>query len=410
MFALNIVVANLLGKESFGQYSMVYSTLLAFSFIAQVATGFTATKYVAEFRISDPERAGRILGLCSLVSLLTAFIATALLVFAAPTLAGSFLKAPGLSSAFVFGAGYVFFSAINGYQEGALAGLEGYRTLGRAGALLGITHLTLASWAAWLWGLEGAFAGIVVSSSIRWLSFHLLLKKEGRLKGVQLSYRGLKTERPLLFKFALPAALPAFTTMPAIWLANAVLARTEDGYAQLALFSAAMNAKTLVVFLPSILNRVSMSLLNNQKGQGDMLRYQRLYWTNLKLVFLFAVGGAVVVAVCGQALLSLYGSQFLIGYPVLLTMVVSAILESTALAVYQVISARERMWLSFFVYALPRDVSLILLAYLLAPVYGALGLASAYACAWLLVLLTVSLAVSNIGINIVPAATRDSGQ
>src|ERR1700758_2943204 len=49
-FLTNIAIANLLGREIFGQYGMLQSTLMTFVGIAQAAGGITATKYVAEFR------------------------------------------------------------------------------------------------------------------------------------------------------------------------------------------------------------------------------------------------------------------------------------------------------------------------------------------------------------------------
>jgi len=79
VFLSNVIIANLLGREIFGEYGMIQSTLLTVSGIAQVATGITATKYVAEYRSTDKEKTGRILGLCSTVTFLTGCVATLLL-------------------------------------------------------------------------------------------------------------------------------------------------------------------------------------------------------------------------------------------------------------------------------------------------------------------------------------------
>src|SRR5512140_3019604 len=73
--ALNVSVARLLGREAFGQFGMVLSAITAVSGIAQLAMGYTTTKLVAEFRTNDPERAGRIIGLSSIVSIVTGSLA-----------------------------------------------------------------------------------------------------------------------------------------------------------------------------------------------------------------------------------------------------------------------------------------------------------------------------------------------
>ena len=123
---VNIIVARILMKQSFGEYAMVYGTVLTASTLAQLAMGYTATKYIAEFRSSDPERAGRIMGLCVTISALMAGAGTILLIAIAPWLAGTILKAPHLAIALMIGSGFLFFSSINGYQTGALSGLEAY--------------------------------------------------------------------------------------------------------------------------------------------------------------------------------------------------------------------------------------------------------------------------------------------
>ena len=48
--ALNLVSANLLGRFAFGEFTVVQGTLSTVGALAQVATGYTATKYVAELR------------------------------------------------------------------------------------------------------------------------------------------------------------------------------------------------------------------------------------------------------------------------------------------------------------------------------------------------------------------------
>jgi hypothetical protein len=57
----------------------------------------------------------------------------------------------------------------------------------------------------------------------------------------------------------------------------------------------------------------------------------------------------------------------------------ASVFECVALASYQIVQAQERMWLSFFAIALPRDAMIAALAYLLTPHQGAMGLAISYA-------------------------------
>ena len=57
VFAANVMIANRLGPQVFGEFSLLQNTALTLGAIAQVATGITATRYIAEYRASDPEPA-----------------------------------------------------------------------------------------------------------------------------------------------------------------------------------------------------------------------------------------------------------------------------------------------------------------------------------------------------------------
>ena len=160
---VNIIVARILMKQTFGEYAMVQSTLLTVAVLSQLATGYTALKYIAEFRSSDPERAGRIMGLCALVSALMAGVGTLLLIAMAPWLAGVILKAPHLANALMIGSGFLFFSAINGYQLGALSGFEAFGSLAKAGVASGIVAVAAISLGAWWGGLNGTLIGLSIN-------------------------------------------------------------------------------------------------------------------------------------------------------------------------------------------------------------------------------------------------------
>src|SRR4029077_14058324 len=73
-FVANIVIANLLSWQTFGEYARVQSTLTALAFVIQFGMGYTSTKYVAELRSTDPRRAGNILGMLYALSIIVAGI------------------------------------------------------------------------------------------------------------------------------------------------------------------------------------------------------------------------------------------------------------------------------------------------------------------------------------------------
>ena len=396
VFVTNLVLARMLGKEAFGEFAMIQSTLLTLASVAQIATGFTVTKYVAEFRDVDKLRTGRVLGLCSMLTVGTGLMGTILLLIGAPWLADHALNASHLYPELLISASFVLFAVMNGYQIGALAGLEGYRMISVSGAILGGAHLAICWTATSVWALEGAVVGLTISALLRWVIYSVALRRELDSRGIIVRRREGFQERDILLKFALPAALSGFTTTPAIWLGNALLVRQVDGFSEMGIYTAANNFRMMVLFLPTLVNGVSGAILNNHRGQGNVEAYRSAYVLNLKATVISAVAGAVAMALVGEWAMQAFGSAFVATSVkfVILFMALSVALESAGIAVYQLISSHGHMWLSFSAIALPRDVLTVVTAYWLTPLYGAAGLAATYAIAFLFSLL-VMLCISS---------------
>lgn len=399
IFATNISLANMLGKSIFGEYAFLYSTVLAIGTLAQFGTGLTVLKYVAEFRAADPERAARILSLCRTITIITGLLAAITLLLAAHWLAISVLKRTALGLETQVVAGYLWFSVMTGVQIGALAGLERYRSIARAIATHAPLHAIACLFGAWRWGLLGAVGGLAVSALLRWIIFEVTLFKDARRAGVRLHCGGSWAEVRVVGHFAIPAALSGLSTLPAQWAAAAFLVSTPGGHGEMALYAAANNLRNLILFVPGVIHSAGTSLLNNTRRSANGASYKSLFWMNLRATGGAAIIGAVVVSAFGVKLLSLYGHSFEAGYGALVLLLCGAVFDAVGLGIYQLIQIQERMWLSLFAVALPRDLLLISLAYLLVPQYGAYGLAGAFSGSSLLALLATVIIGAYIGLD-----------
>ena len=399
---VNVIVARILGeahREAFGQFSVLRNTTLTVAAVAQLAVGLTATKYIAEFRSVNKGKAGRILALCSIGSTFTAVLGALALLVAAGPLAAGVLERPELATGLRLVSAAVLFAVLNGYQVGALAGLEAYRGIARAGIISGIICVA-AAWAAtsW-WGVQGAIAVLVISPLARWAVTWTFLRAAVRREGLKVSYRQARREWPILLRFALPAAVAGLTTMPARWLANAVLIRQPHGVDLTGLYTAADSFRMLALVVPLLISSVSLSIINHLKGLADERRYRKVFWANL-----IAVAAAAGVLALGMALLApwvlgAFGKSFSEGRGVLAVLMLSTVPEALAMAMFVVIQSREKMWQLLAFNALPRDVSIVVLAYVLVPRYQAEGLAAAYALSRVVSLVANVAILSRIGLG-----------
>jgi O-antigen/teichoic acid export membrane protein len=386
----NVIVARILMKHSFGEYAMVHITVLTMATVAQLAMGFTASKYVAEYRSKLPETAGRIMGLCFGISAVTASVASVILMVMAPWLSTTILKAPHLAAALVIGSGFLFFSAINGYQIGALSGLEAYGGLAKSGVLSGLIAVSTIAFGAWVKGLNGAVIGLSISAFARCLIHYIWLRMESRAQGIKACYRGLSQEKAVITKFAIPAAISGYYTMPMIWLANTLLVRQPGGYSEMALYASSSSVRLLVLFIPQVVNTVSLSILNNIKGSGDLQRYKRVYTANVLIIFIATVTVGLAIGLFGDVVLGVFGRDFSAGKTVLQILMISAVFEGSSIALYQHLQAQERIWTTLLLINIPRDTLFILASLYLVSWRGAVGLSVAYSLGWLLALITIS--------------------
>jgi O-antigen/teichoic acid export membrane protein len=393
----------------FGEYAIVQSTVISLAIIGQFAVPYTTTKYVAEFRASDPKRTGRILGMLCVLSFILAGIVSLAFLALSPWIARSVFKTPSLVTALAIGAVVLLTVTINGFLMGALVGLESYRTLARALIWSGVFYLVLCTAFAWLKGLNGAFGGLALSGFIQCILLAVALQRECKLQAIQLRYEGFAQEQGVILKFNLPAGLIGITAAPALWLPSAFLARQPNGYSQMAIYSASFSLMAVVLFLPNITNTVGMSIINFHKGAGNSSEYRRTFWINLASTAAIIICGAGMFALLGPTLLRFFGRSFREGYSVLLILLLSTVPQALALAMGQIVQTQGKLWLFFFGVAIPRDALIVVLGYLLIPAYGAPGLAVAYAVGWTAALLATTGIVLRVGIDLAPRTKQIGG-
>lgn len=398
-FAVNLLIANFLGREIFGKYAVAQSTAINTLQLAQLASGYTATKYLAEYRRINPERAGNILSVCGVIAVAMSCLSALALAAGSGVLATQVLRVPTLTHALNWSAAVVLFGVNAGFLTGALIGLEEYRALAICNVASGALYTVACTTGAHQLGLEGALGGLTLSylgqASLLAGALRQALKKHG----LSLSVRTLGKEFDVVMRFTLPAAISGFSALPALWLSAAALVRTTDGLDRVAVYTAAFNLRIAAMFLPHVVNNVGLAVLNNERGQGTEASYRRAFWTNWISVVGFAALVAGVLALLAPYALRLFGKSFVSGTPVAYVLLASAVVEAMSLATSQVLQNRERLWLNFLLYALPRDVTLTSLSFLLASRNGAVGVAFSFLAAQIVSASCVALAVFRLGIR-----------
>lgn len=369
-----IVTVRLLGRVHYGQLGMVYSTVETLGIFAGVGLGLTAIKHVAEFRTTDPARAGRILGLSFFVAIASGSVVTFLAFVSAPMIVSRFLNAPDLLVEFRLACFLLFLHTILGLQGGALAGFEAFRAVSRVNLIRGLLNFPILIFSVWRFGLLGAILAETLICSICLGLNHVALMRECLKANMAISLRGCSSDFHVLWKFSLPALLNSILVAPVIWLCNTILVNQPDGYGQMGLLGVGHQWRTFLMFLPSIFMHVTLPILSSSSRASKKEDHDRILLLTQGLSMNAVIPAGVLLMFGADLLMKLYGDAFTEGDIVLIGTVATVMIQSVGAAGGPMIQSQGKMWFGF-VQNLSWGVLLVAVVWFFGPSQGAKALA-----------------------------------
>lgn len=384
MLLASILVARILGKETYGEFGMIRSTIGLFGVFAGFGLGLTATKYVAEFRHSNPAKAGRVIALSEVFALVTGTVVAVIIYVFAPWLAKNTINAPHLSLELRITAFIVLVSSLNGAQTGALAGLEAFKSIAKVNIAGGLSAFPVLVGASYLGGVSGATWGLLLNVVIIYILNLLALNRETARHGVPISFRGFLSERQIVWGFSFPAASGGFLVSFVLWGCAALLVNQPGGYAQMGIYTAADQWRLAVLFVPGMVSRITLPMLSSMVGTKDEAGYRKTLKYSLLLNFGTGFIIAIPIVLLAPWIMRSYGPGFEDGSTILLCLVLSAVLIATSSVLGQVFASNDKMWVGF-VFNLVWGITMTSMCYILVRNgYGALGMALSFVVSYAL--------------------------
>lgn len=399
MLCATVLVARMLGKTVYGELGMIQSTVGMFGVFAGFGLGLTATKHVAEFRLSDPDRAGRIIGLSGLFAMLTGgLMALGLFIFA-PWLAEHTINAPHLAGILRVGAMILFINALNGAQTGALSGFEAFKTIAYVNLFVGLISFPILVCGAYFGGLTGAVWALAINLCFNWLLNHLALRKEARCYRIPFTFRNCSRELPILWNFALPATLSGIMVGPANWACLALLANQPDGYAEMGILTAALVFQGLLLFVSGMLGAPLLSMVSNAGANIS----DKLSTVNILSTWILGVVFAIPLLCFPEIAQLIFGSDY---YTHSFQITFSLVVFCTSIMTFKegltrIMVANNILWWGFFSNTLWAIILIGSTVFLVR--WGAPGLAVSFVIAY--TLQTVILFPLYYARNLVPKGT-----
>ena len=340
-------VARILGRTGFGEYGIINNTAGVIGVLAGLGIGHTVTKYVAELKYSDPVRAGRILALSFIVTILSAVLYGGSFVIFAPWLAEKTLAAPALVDPLRISAITVALGVVNGVQTASLIGCEAFRIRSYISFVSSLLQAILVILGAYYWGLNGAVLALAIGMVVMVVLTKLAIRREWKKYTIKLQWESMWQEWRVLVDYSLPTFLILIFLGPVTWATNAFLANQPNGYAELGVFNAALQWQTAIQFLPGVVCSAMIPVMSEKCGNGRVLDSLVIMKKMIKSVFLIASPLAILLCLLSPIIMRGYGVSFADGYIVMVFLVMAGALGAIVAPVGHFVMANGMMWMAF---------------------------------------------------------------
>jgi O-antigen/teichoic acid export membrane protein len=342
-----IVAAQILGKVTFGEFGIIQSTLSMFSTFATFGVSLTATKHIAEYRKTDPQRAGRIIAISNIVALVSGSAVGILMIAVAPFVARSCLAAPHLSGLIAISAAGLLFMVLNQAQIGILSGLEAFRRRSSIQAVGGLVAFPMTVTGVYFFGLTGAVWALVGAAGVLVMLNFYGIRKQAALMGIPVTWSGFHREVAVIWRSNLPTLCCGAVYVPSMWLANMVMVNAPNGYGEMGVFSAADRWRTAIMFLPTLLGGVALPMLSSISAESDLRRFNKMLWANVAISSFASLAVAAPIALLAPWIMASFGPGFEEGTGVLVLLCATAVAHAAYWIIGQSLVSKGRMWTMF---------------------------------------------------------------
>ncbi|MEQ1841417.1 MAG: oligosaccharide flippase family protein [Verrucomicrobiales bacterium] len=377
-----IIVGRMLGKENFGELNMVQSTVGLFGAAAGLGMGMAATKYVAEYKKTDPDRAGRFIGLASATTWIASMILALVLVVIAPWLARETLGAPHLAPYLVISSLLLLFSGIAGAQSGTLAGFESFKAIAKINVIVGVLSFPILLLGAVLGDVTGALWALIASAVLNCLLNYLQVRRSAASHLVAIRYRGCLAESKVFWDCNLPGIVNAVSCAAVAWALAAMLVRHSSNFGDLGIYNAVQRMKLIPENIAAMLLAPMIPILSDTFARNDMHGFGKTLVFSYSIATLTIVPLALLQIAAPWLTLLPFGPEFKGGEPIVLWVMVATISYALLWPMGNILISMGRNWFALFVGTIHNVLSLGL-AWWLIPKMGGAGLALAIATSFI---------------------------
>lgn len=264
LISLSIVyLARVLTKESFGQYSLLKSTVDSFLIFATAGLSYSATNFIAKERKNKNEKLTSLISTIFMIGFFLSSLISVLIYSYSEYLSVKFLGDKKLEYGLVIVAISIFFASFNSIQQGVLIGFESFKNQMIVNILQGVFIFSFTIFGALYADFIGAFIGLMFSMIATVIVNFFTLRNILQKNNINISFT---IDRKIILdvlKFTLPLFISSILTTPVLWYLNTEVARTNNGFKEIGTYNAVYIFPGLILTINSVLSNVILPIILN---------------------------------------------------------------------------------------------------------------------------------------------------
>ncbi|WP_236976885.1 oligosaccharide flippase family protein [Membranihabitans maritimus] len=348
-----IFIARFLGKDIFGEYGLIKSTILTIGVFSSFGLGFTSTKFVADYKREAPENIKLFIRYSTKITLIFSGVTSLLLFITASYVATIIFEAQSLIVPLRFLAILIVFNAITTTQIGILSGLGEFKTLAKINGFIGVLTFFLSVMLTYIWNFQGALIALLLLQILNCVLNFIAVRKNIPLSAIPiLEDKNLQNR---ILKFSTPIALQAAVYNITSWTGSVLLVRFAN-FGELGMYNAAMQWNAIILFIPGIMRNVVLSHLSSnshkQEEHGKVLNH------TIIINILATLFPSIIVVIISPFIATFYGNTFE-GLSFLIILAVSSTIFMSINNVYsQAFTSINKNW-EMFILRFFRDTGVL---------------------------------------------------
>lgn len=354
-----IFIARMLGKDIFGEYSIIKNTILSMALFSTFGLGYTSTKYVAEYKNIDKEKLKSIVYYSTNITLVASGIVATILFFNAKYVSEYILGAIHLTFPLKLLSILVILNALTAMQVGVLAGLGKFRAMAHVNMIVGIFTFILSIILTYFFSFNGAMSALLVVQVLNWY-----LNRKIVAQSINLREGTTKKSRKLLkeiISFSTPIALQEAVYSTIQWTTGLVLIKWAS-FGELGLYTASMQWNAIILFIPGVLRNVVLSHLsqssNNEKHHAHIMS------VILLINFIMTFIPSLIICILSGYITQFYGNSFHELQKLISISVFISVFASISNVYSQAYMSKGMNW-TMFIFRFIRDAGTILMFFTL---------------------------------------------